>query len=105
MIKEVDAASVYLLRGTLQTLGPQKHPEWVWLTCCVGGDVCAGAVNSTVAHKGDICDFAEAFNVIIDIPLNSRAPMESVMLYLVAATVDEYSLILPGTPTPSQPLG
>ena len=79
-----------------------RNTLWVWLTCCVGGEACVGAVNSTVAHKGDICDYAEAFNVIIDIPLNSRAPMESVMLYLVAATVDEYSLILPGTSTSSQ---
>lgn len=39
-----------------------------------------------------------AFNLIIDLPVNIRQPFESVTLYLPSAVVDEYSLILPGSP-------
>lgn len=56
----------------------------------------AGATNTTAERDRDFCDHAQAFNVIIDLPLNMHEPMESVTIYLPGAVVDEYSLILPG---------
>jgi hypothetical protein len=89
VVKEVDRSSVYLLRGTFDHCLSALPPP---LTSAA-----TGAVNSTVAHRGEICDDAEAFNVIIDLPVNVHHPMESVMLYLPSAVVAEYTIILPGT--------